>query len=225
MEMGKNNKKVIFLLAGWYNKLWMFWIFSKILSINGYRCITYAYDGDVFSPDVEKTSIYIKEIQGDLLKRITQLKQEGCKDFSIFGTSLGSMIALMVADKTSDVSKVILNTTGIDVAEAVWSWDNINPTFKEELVKQKLTLPKLKTLWNDIPPASNIANLGNKKILIYLTEIDEVIPFNLGKSIVKEFNERKYNYTLITNKHLKHLYAGAYNLFNAKVYLNFLRAS
>lgn len=223
MEMGERNKKVIFLLAGWYNKLWMFWIFSKILAINGYYCITYAYDSDIFSPDTVKTTRHMKEIMNEILKKINQLKKEGYKDFSVFGTSLGSMIALMVANKSSEISRVILNTTGIDVAETVWGWDNLNSSFKKKLTQQGITLVKLKKIWKSITPANNISNLNKKKILIYLSEKDEVIPFTLGKRLIRRFDAMKYNYILVKNNKFKHLYTGAYNLFKVNVYLNFLK--
>src|SRR3989344_7312618 len=106
-EMGKNNKRVIFLLAGWNNKLWMFWLFSRILALNGYYCITYAYDGEVFSPNTKATIKHFNEIRDEILLRITKLKKNGYKYFSIFGTSLGSMLTLMIADKSPDISKVI----------------------------------------------------------------------------------------------------------------------
>ncbi len=223
MEMGQHNKRVIFLLAGWYNKLWMFWVFSKILSFNGFYCITYAYDGDIFSPNTEATTKHFNKIQDEILLKIIELKKRGYKDFSIFGTSLGSMLALMIADKSSDISKIILNTTGIDISEVVWGWVKVKIPFKKELLKQNLTLKQLKVLWNDITPASNINNLKNKKILVYLSKKDEIIPFNLGQRLVNEFENKRYNYTLVTNNKLNHLFTGTYNLFNAGRYLSFLK--
>lgn len=222
-EMGKHNKKVVFLFAGWHSKLWMYWLFSKILSSNGYYCITYAYDNDVFSPDTQKTTKHLNEIKDDVLSKIKKLKNEGRNEFYIFGTSLGSMIALMVADKSPDISKIILNTIGIDISETVWGWNNIYPEFKKKLIKQNLTLEKLKKVWSPITPANNINNLKNKKILIYLSKKDEVIPYDLGKSLVIEFEKKNYNYNLVINKNLKHTYTGIFNLINARHYLMFLK--
>lgn len=222
IEMGKNNKKVIFLLAGWYNKPWMFWLFSQILSHNGWYCITYTYDGDVFSPNTKATSNYLCDIRDEVLLRINKLKNNGYMDFSVFGTSLGSIVALMVANQSPDITRVILNTTGVDVSEAVWGWEKENVSFKQELLNQNLTLGELKRLWHEITPASNFNKLKNKKLLIYLSLRDEVIPFDLGERLVKEFEKRRYDYTLVTNTRLKHFYAGAYNLLNAGRYLTFL---
>jgi len=221
--MGRDNKKVIFLLAGWCNKLWMYWIFSKIIAMNGFYCITYAYDVDVLSPDTKKTLKHFSDLRDSILKKISKLKKEGYKEFSIFGTSLGSVISLMVANNSPEISKVILNAVGADLAETVWSWDKIIPSFKDRLLKQGLTLSKLKKEWRKIAPINNIHNLKNKNILVYLSKKDEVIPFGLGKKLVREFDKKNYNYTLVVNNKLRHLNTCAYNLFKVNVYLNFLK--
>ncbi|MDD2822876.1 MAG: prolyl oligopeptidase family serine peptidase [Candidatus Daviesbacteria bacterium] len=221
-ETGKHNKKVVFLLEGWHSKLWMYWLFSRILSLRGYYCITYAYDSEIFSPDTQKTVKYLNIIQNDILLRLKTLKNEGYVEFNILGTSLGSMLALMVADKSPDISKVILNTIGIDISETVWGWNKIYPGFKEELIRQNFTPDKLKKVWKSITPVNNISNLKNKKILVYLSKKDEVIPYDLGMSLVEEFKKRNYKYSLKVNNYLKHFYAGFYNLMNAKYYLKFL---
>lgn len=224
MRMGKMNKKVIFLLAGWQNKLWMFRLFSKFLVLNGYHCITYAYDDDVLSPNTEKTIKHFNEVKEDILNKIKELKKAGYKSFSIIGISLGSVISLMVANKSPEISKIILNTTSIDLSETVWRWDKVNPSFKEGLTQQDLTLSRLKEIWRDITPANNISNLKDKKILVYLSEKDEVIPFSLGKRLIKKFGEKNYSYTLVTNSKLNHLFTGIYNMLNFRSYLNFLKA-
>jgi esterase/lipase len=158
-EKGKNNRKVIFLLTGWRNRLWMYWPFAKILSLNGFYCITYAYDDEIFSPDTAKTVRYLTEVRDDVLITIKKLKKEGTKDFSIFGTSLGSMIALMIANNSKGVSKIILNTTGSDIAEIVWSWNKIFSWFKEDLLEQGFILDKLEKVWSSITPKNNTDQL------------------------------------------------------------------
>ena len=221
--MGKHNKKVVFLLAGWHSKLWMYWLFSNILSFNGYHCITYAYDNEIFSPDTQKTVKHLNEIKEDILSKIKKLKKEGYNKFSIFGISLGSMLALMVADKSPDISKVILNTIGIDISETVWGWNKVYPGFKKGLIEQNLTLNELKEIWSSITPANNIHNLKNKNILIYLSQKDEVIPVNLGNRLVAEFKKKNYEHNLVLNNYLKHSYTCIYNLINAGRYLMFLK--
>lgn len=223
-EKGKHNKKVIFLLAGWQNKLWMFGLFSNILAGNGYYCIAYAYDIDIVAPDTKKTNENVLEIRNNILDRISQLKKEGHSDFSIFGTSLGSLISILVANKSSDISKVILNTTGIDIAETIWSWDKVKIYFKKALIKQNFTLEKLIDVWKPITPFNNIDNLHGKKILVYLAKKDEMIPYSLGQRLVEQLQSNKYDVKVITNNYFGHTLTGTWNLLNAKVYLKFLNS-
>ncbi len=223
MRRGSGNEKVIFLMTGWHMSAWMYSLFSQVLASNNFYCITYGYDSNVFSPDIDKTNTQLKIIRDSVLEEIKKLKKEGYEEFSIFGTSLGSMISLMIADKSKDISKIILNTVGIDVAENVWDWDKLNPVFKNELLAQGLTIEKLKQKWKEITPAENINNLKGKKILVYLAEKDEIIPFKLGMRLINEFDKKNYDYKLIKNKKLNHFFTGLYNLSNPKVYLDFLK--
>jgi esterase/lipase len=221
-EYGKKNKKVIFLLAGWYMRMWTLWPAAKILEKSGYYCICYAYDNAIFSPDVPKTVENIHLIKNDILHRIIQLKNKGYTEFSMAAGSLGTVIALLVANESKDVTKIILNTTGADTAENVWISDMTKETFKKEVVKQGYTLKKLQKAWKTIIPLYNIDNLKDKKLLIYLSEKDTIIPYQLGLKLIHEFENRKYDYKLIINTKLGHLHAALYNSFNAKVYLKFL---
>lgn len=221
---GHNNKDVVFLLPGWHNKAWMFWIYAKILEFNGYCCLIYEYNDEVLSPNTGKTVDSLTTIRDDILKKISNLEKQGKDKFIVFGSSLGSVIALMVANKSSEITHVILNTVGEDVAQTIWSWDKIFPYFKKNLIKQGFTLAKLQTAWKEIAPKNNIDNLTNKKILIYLSRKDEVIPFFLGENLVHKLKNKKYSCVVIVNRYLNHLLTGLYNLLNAKVYLQFLRS-
>lgn len=220
---GIGNRKVVFLMTGWHIRLWMYSLFSRILVKNNFYCITYAYDSDVFSPDIEKTNTQLKIIRDAVLDDIKRLKKEGYSDFSIFGTSLGSMISLMIADKSPEINRIILNTTGIDVVDNVWAWDKVNPVFKNALIAGGITIEKLRKQWREITPANNIDNLRGKKILVYLAENDEIIPYKLGMRLINEFDKKNYDYKLIKNKKLNHFFTGLYNLSNPKVYLDFLK--
>lgn len=219
---GKKNKKVIFLIGGWTYKPRLLWLPAIILKRSGYYCITYTYPNDTFSPNYQKTVKDLLEIKKDILLKIKQLKEEGYKTFYVFGTSLGTVLATLVANESSDVSKIILNTTGADTAESVWSWDKINLYFKQDLHKQNITLEKLINHWKPISPQFNMDKLRDKDILIYLSKNDELIPYSQGEKFVEKCKENKYNYRVVINQHLKHGLAGMYNLLNANIYLRFL---
>lgn len=221
---GSENKKIVFLLSGWCIKQWMMWYFAKQFERNGYQCIVYTYENNVFSPDTKKTVNDLLRVRDDVLDRIKQLKEQECKDFNIFGASLGTIIALLVANKSSDISRIILNTTGSDIAEVVWSWDNVKKYFKNALISQGYSLVQLKKDWSVITPINNINNLKNKKILLFLSQKDELIPYKLGEALGDVLSKYKYDVQIRTNIHSAHLLSGILNLFNTKVYLKFLNA-
>lgn len=223
-SFSSKNKRVVFLLPGWHIKAWMFWAFAKTLELNGFHCILYEYDSAVLSPNTKKTVDCLTLVRDDILLKIKNLKKSGYSDFAIFGTSLGSIIALMVANKSTAINRVVLNLVGSDIAETVWSWDKKIPYFKKALLEQDYTLNKLQIAWEQISPINNIDNLKSKKLLIYLAKNDEIIPIDLGLKLVKALQDKKYTYQLIINHGLKHFFAGTYNLVKARDYLTFLKS-
>ena len=221
---GKKNRRVIFLLAGWHTRIWMYTPFSIILSNNSFYCITYAYDDDVFSTNTEQTVENFKRIRDDVLRRIEKLKDDGYDDFSLFGTSLGSLLAIMIAHKSPDISKIILNTTTIDAARTVWTWNHIKSYFKKDLIRQHFTLEKLEKVWESISPEHNINNLKDKQFLIYLSKKDQIMPYSLGNELTKDLEMYHYKYQVIKNKYLGHGLTCYYNLVNSAPYLKFLNS-
>ena len=223
-EYGKENKKVIFLLAGWYMKLWSLWPVAKILEKNGYYCICYAYDNTVFSPDVPKPIENIFLIKDDILKMIYQLKKKGYTNFSIASVSLGGVITMLVANESNDIKKIIFNTGGADIALNVWTSSTTRGNFKKEIINQGYTLESLRVAWQSINPLDNMGNLDDRKFLVYLAKKDKAIPFSNGMKVVYELQKKKCNYRLIINTNFGHLLTGIYNYLNAKVYLEFLNS-
>lgn len=219
---GPQHKKVVFLLAGWRMKLWSLWPASKILEKNGFYCITYTYDNSVFSPDVSKTVENFQLIKNDILQSISELKKKGYTEFSVAGGSLGSIFAVLVANESPDITKLILNTTGADTAKNVWISSITKGAFKESIIKQGYTMEKLQQAWRSIIPIHHIDNLKNKKILVYLSKRDTVIPFSLGMELIQAFEKRDYDYRLIINTRLGHIATAMYNSFKAKDYIDFL---
>ncbi len=222
---GKNNKKVVFLLAGWTMTLWQMWLFSKILEWHGYFCITYVYDWQLLTPNVEWTRENCLQVKSNILQVIEKLKKEGYNTFYIFGTSLGSVLSLMVANSSPDISKVILNLAGADLAEVVWSWDRAVKGFKNDLQRQNVSLPLLKTAWKILSVIDNSDNMQDKKILMYLSRKDEIIPYEQSLKLIDIFKERKYNFKVISIFHFNHLLTFVFNLFHFKVYVDFLSDS
>lgn len=223
-ESGKKYQRTVLLLAGWKTKAWMYHPVATLLASYGFRTLTYTYDDIVLSPDTSGTVKHLTGICDDILEKIRNLKKEGIRDINIFGTSLGTVIGLMAANRSPDVKRIILNSTGADFAATVWGWDSCKPKFKQALVEQKLTLQKLQNIWKCISPIKNIHSLTGKRILLYLSPGDEVIPYRFGDQLARALHTKRYDVTIVKTLPLRHWQACTYNLINARTYLRFLRS-
>lgn len=222
-ELGHSNRRIVFLLGGWSTKPWLYWLPAHIIRLSGYRVIVYTYAPNVFSPNVNQTVTSLTTIRDAILGQIANFKAEGHHQFSVIGFSLGSIIAFMVANRSPEITHVVFNLTGTGPAEAAWSWDHLDPGFKQQLLAQNLTLSELTERWSNLAPINNLDHLGGKQILICLAKHDQRIPYNQGRNLLDHFKHAGLQYKLIENQYLGHGAAGILNLLRASTYIKFLR--
>lgn len=223
MQHGARHKRVVFLMGGWAYQLFYLWPTAKILSLHGFHVISYCYDYNVLSPDVTKTRESMLAITDDVLKQITKLKKQGKTDFAIFGTSLGTIPAVLVANQSPDITRVVLNTTSADLAKTVWTWDNVKASFKLALLNNNVTLPQLIKDWKPISAIYHIDNFKGKKVLVFLAKKDVVTPYAQGQELAKAIKAKGADCKVVVNKRYPHSITGLLNLVKPKLYMSFLR--
>jgi hypothetical protein len=223
-EYGEANKKVIFLFAGWKYRSHMILPVARLFAAHGYRCVVYWYDVGIFSPNHSQTREEILKVCDSALVRAGELAQQGKEIYAICGASLGSVCAVKVANALPQARKVILNTTGADVAGSVWEWDvSLNKGFKQNLLDQGLDLDKLARSWKAISPIHNIDNFAGKQVLVYLAAKDKITPYRLGQELVAGMREKGAVCEVVLNRHLSHAGANLYNFARPSKYLTFLK--
>ena len=131
------------------------------------------------------------------------LKKGGIKQFTVIGTSVGSMVAIKTANHEPAVKKLILNTPGNCQAEIIWSSIRLR-YIKKYLEKQGMSITKLKKLWEEMLPENNLDKLKGKELFINLSRADLVVPYANGQKLVGKMREIGLNPTVMENNNLGH---------------------
>jgi esterase/lipase len=221
-SFGSKNKHLLLFFAGWHFGLITFFPILFLLSRKGFHVIFYEYEDNILSSDIQKTKNNLLFVRDEALKSLDKIKNN-YEQISIFGVSLGAVIGLLIANKTPDVKKVILNITGASMSETIWSWDNVFKFLKQSLIKKGITLEILQSEWQEIEPINNIDNLQGKELLIYATKSDEVIPHNQTQILLQALDQKQISYEYHDIKNLWHIPAAGYFLLKSKTYLEFLK--
>lgn len=217
------SEKIVFLLSGWKIRYYHAWIFAKILELSGFKCILYVFHDNFFTPNIEETVKNFADARDAILHDIVFQKRRGSKEFSVYGVSLGTAIAIMASEKSKDIEKIVLNLSGYDLVKTVFDWKmRISPEFYTEFQKIKISLPYLKKQWYIINPMNLIGNIRNRKILVFLSKQDDWIPYDEGVRLVNHLTKEN-TVRVIINKRMNHILSGVKNLLFAQEYTSFLK--
>jgi esterase/lipase len=222
-EYGKRNSRILIMLTGWGNQQWMYLPLATVLARKGFRIFVVTYDAGILSPDIEKTVSSFLAIRDQVVKKIRNLRTQGHTDISLYGVSLGSSLAFMIANDCGKIQKLVVNLTGANIAESVWSWDIVNKVFKQTLVKNGMTLEKLKKEWYELSPENNLTNLKQTQILLQATKRDEIIPFEQTEKLITLLKNKNISVTTQISSRFAHLLTGAINVYNNSSYVSFLK--
>ena len=98
----------------------------------------------------------------------------------------------MCANNNQNIDEIFLIIPGHCLAESIWQGISTQK-IRQEYENQKISLKKLKNYWYTLAPENNINNLKSKKVSIFLSKADKVIPYYCGKKLLEKAKSLKYN--------------------------------
>jgi esterase/lipase len=220
---GEKNHNVVLVFAGWEIKKWHLFLLGHLLASYNFKAFIFTWDKDILTNDTTITLSRFEEVKKTALLNVSNLSKKEQKNIAIFGLGQASVLGLMVANNIQSVSKIILNLVGADLSEIIWHNNLLYSDVKEKLIKNHLTLPKLKKIWGPLSPINNLEKLHVKEILIYLATKDEVIPFKEQEAFLNELQKKDCKIEAIVNTRHNHALSEIVNLLRFSVYINFLK--
>ncbi len=191
------------MLPSWSGTLELLAPTKKFVTESRKSYLAYQFPVEILSDDYQLTKDCFDLINQLVRTEIADLKNK--YSFSrciINGKSLGSVNATMIANNNKDIDEVVLLTAANCLAESVWTGCR-TIHLRKSYQQQGIDLEKLKELWFTLAPENNL-NFINKKVSLYLSEADDVIPYNLGQILVQKMKAVGLKLDLRTNKYLGH---------------------
>lgn len=185
--------------------------------------IEFQYPKKILTTDAIETKNnfldFIKHITKDL-RKLNKIKK---RNFYFIGHSLGGLFGMIIADKI-DVKKMVLLVPGYNLAEAFWHSKSKQTTFcREQMIKNGMTLKKLKELWKTISPDHYFHKKAIKsEYYIKLSKKDKVIPYKNGLELIKKL-EKKKTHMILKTSYLPHTLTVVFYTIFPKEIIRFLK--
>lgn len=222
-EYGKSYQKTVIVLGGWKTNQLQFWLLGQLLSSYHFKTIVVTWDAGILTPDPKVSLERFTQVKESVIATITSLPKSQQKHLSLFGISQGTIIAAMVARESKGIEKLILNLSGSDLAEIIWSWDKSVKGFKKQMLRKGVSLPKLKKIWSPLSPLNNFKESNVHDVLFYMAVHDELIPYNLQEKLLQALQSDNIRVEAIVNERHSHLKSAVVNLLRFPTYITFLR--
>lgn len=216
----KNSKKAIVFFPYWTGKSS---IYNKLSEeFPNHTLVFYDYPNEVMSENVKVSLKYIKDILKDSSKTIKELRKQGIKEITLFGSSFGSNIALKLSTITK-IDKLVLNMIDRDIAKVIFNSPAM-VILKRKLKKHGFNLKTLDKIYKFISVDYNIKKIKNKniKILLFLSKKDIFCKLDRLEPILKQMDKLKLDYELKTHKFLGHILGIYKNLVFNKTIIDFI---
>jgi|SRR3989344_8193345 len=221
-ENGVENKKALLIFPHWGAPIWPYKWLAKYFA--DYHAIVYRYSNSLLSSDIEATFRNFDLLESAALSDIKRLKSEGIRDFSFYGVSLGSVMALRAANILAfahgKVGGVVINLSCADFPFAVWNGSATEP-IREDWRGKGVSYSEVDQAWFYLSPINNLSRLKETKILFFGSEKDAVMDPPNVMSLADTFNNFP-KAKIYANAFLGHYLGGAKNFLRVRTIKNFL---
>lgn len=123
---------------------------------------------------------------------------------TVVGTSIWGISAFMAANNNPYVKNLVLIDPGDRLSKSMWD-GLITQHIRESMEKHGTNLEELQEIWHDIEPINNLDGLWDKKITIYNSKSDGIIPYERSEALVREMKKNNLAPDVNTNSWLGHL--------------------
>lgn len=218
----QNSRKVLFVLPQWMGKGIFYKMLIKKLR-DKYTLVVYQLPYRLLNENPLEVVYYFNEAKKDILEMVNLLENQGYKEFSIFGTSLSTSLALMVANSDNRFKKVIIGLSGSHLSKSFWDSNQLLvKNIKDKMCAKGVNLTKLIKYWKILEPVNNIKNLKGKKLFIYLAKNDKISPYKYGIELLDKMKNEKINFDLYVDNFFGHYISGFKQLLFPNKIIKFL---
>ena len=222
-EGNLNNKKALLIFSHWGAPLWPYQWLAKYFA--DYRVIIYQCPSSLLSSDIEATCKNFASLESAVWRDIYCLKSKGIRDFSFYGASLGSVMALRAANilafADGMVGGVVVNLSCADFPFAVWN-GSATRSIREDWESQDISYAEINKAWRYLSPINNLAHLKETKILFFASKQDSVMNFPNVMDLTGTFAANFPKAEIHTNAFLGHYLGGAKNFLRVRTMRKFL---
>ncbi len=188
----------------------------------GYQAHVIYYSSNIFGThpkDIRENIMHVVHKAAEHIKKNKKKKMS----WYVFGTSLGSVMALKLSNDLPKIEKAIINLCPLSLSSSILSWSNPYKKIKDAYFKHKDMNKKIFSEISPISPDNNISHVSKQEILFYMAKNDKIFPFDEANKLLKKMEEKGSKVTAVINDRHNHQVSEAINIFKTETYLNFLK--
>jgi hypothetical protein len=143
----------------------------------------------IVSANIARTVQICRQAVLDARRAIAWLAMQGYDRIGIFGTSLGSCLALLTTAHEPLIKAEALNHISPHFADVVWR--GLSTQHVREGLDGHIELDLLRTLWQPISPRWYLDRIRDRQTLLVYARYDLTFPVDLSEDLVKAFREER----------------------------------